>query len=298
MCPTALHRARVIASILVFTLCGCTGRPVEGEERPRTLLKWGSGPEKKPEPEDEPKKPDPIATDRPDFTEASSTVGIGRVQLEGGYTYYGDRGGDARTASHSYPEALLRVGMLADWFEFRIAQNINSIRGTEPSNTFSAGGADDTYLGVKLFIAEQKGVLPETSLVIQTQVPTGHPDLTSGAALPGFNLLYGWEVAKKLTVAGSSQANRAIDDDSHGYLEMAQSLTVGYSYTEKLGSYTEWFAFFPAGATAPGVTAQHYMNGGFTYKVTPNFQLDIRAGLGLSRSANDFFAGTGFGIRY
>lgn len=93
-------------------------------------------------------------------------------------------------------------------------------------------------------------------------------------------------------------APRIITADAHGYVEMAQSLTVGYGLTEKLGAYTEWFAFFPAGATAPGVTALHYFNGGFTYRVTPKFQLDIRAGLGLSRSADDFFTGTGFAVRY
>ena len=41
--------------------------------------------------DEEPEGPDQIATDRPDFTEASSTVGRGRVQLESGYTFFTDR---------------------------------------------------------------------------------------------------------------------------------------------------------------------------------------------------------------
>lgn len=288
------------AALLLALVAGCATSQPEGE-RPRTLLEWKPGPEPKDEPEEEgaPKKEDPIATDRPDFTEASSTVGKGRVQLESGYTFIGDRSEGVTTHSHSCPEALLRIGMIADWFEFRIAQNFGNVRANSPDGgVFSAGGADDLYLGVKLFIAEQRGVLPETSFVIQSQVPTGHSNFTSNKVLPGFNLLYGWDVTEKVTLGGSSQANRAIDADNHGYVEMAQSLTVGYSYTEKLASYTEWFAFMPAGATAEGVTAQHYLNGGFTYKVTNNFQLDIRAGVGLSRNADDFFAGTGFGLRY
>lgn len=291
-------RSALSISVLIGLLGGCAARQPEGERR--TLLTWAAGkePEKKPDDEDAPKKEDPIATDRPDFTEASSTVGKGRIQLEAGYTFYGDRADGVRTGLHSLPEALLRIGMIADWFEFRIAQNFGNMHTMSPVTEFRAGGAQDLYLGVKLFIAEQKGVLPETSLVIQTQVPTGHHDFTSNHMLPGLNLLYGWDVTEKLTVGGSSQGNHAIDDDNHGYVQLAQSLTMGYSYTEKLASYTEWFAFFPAGATSPGVTAQHYLDGGFTYKVTPNFQLDIRAGIGLSRSADDFFAGTGFGIRY
>lgn len=61
------------------------------------------------------------------------------------------------------------------------------------------------------------------------------------------------------------------------------------------------FSHPPSGvlrAVALVVQAIHYFNGGFTYRVTPNFQLDIRAGLGLSRAADDFFTGTGFAVRY
>ena len=73
---------------------------------------------------------------------------------------------------------------------------------------------------------------------------------------------------------------------------------MGYGITEKLGFYSEWFAFMPAGATTEEITARHYANGGFTYKFAPNLQVDIRAGVGLSRNADDFFAGTGFAVRY
>src|SRR5262245_22982885 len=66
---------------------------------------------------------DAIATDRPDFTEASSTVGKGRIQLEAGYTFIRDRAAGVTTTNHSYPEALLRIGAFAEWLEFRIGQN-------------------------------------------------------------------------------------------------------------------------------------------------------------------------------
>src|SRR5688500_15833003 len=41
-----------------------------------------------------------IITDRPDFTEASTTVGKGRVQLEGGYTFSTDKDGQTRASVH------------------------------------------------------------------------------------------------------------------------------------------------------------------------------------------------------
>lgn len=293
-----------ILLLLGFPL-GCTSSREYLAEAPKTLLTWSLAERRAPqepeqaEGETPPREEEPLASDRPDFTEASSTVGRGRVQLEAGYTLVRDRAGGVTTTSHSYPEALLRVGALANWLEFRVGQNLGNVRSGSADGVFSSAGAEDLYLGIKFGLAEQMGVLPETALVVQAQVPTGHHDFSAGRVLPGLNLLYGWDVIEDLlTFAGSSQANRAIDEAAHGYVELAQSLTVGYTLTKQLGAYTEWFAFFPAGAVSPGVVAQHYVNAGFTYRLTPNVQFDIRSGLGLSRAADDFFAGSGFAVRF
>ncbi|VTU01661.1 Uncharacterized protein OS=Blastopirellula marina DSM 3645 GN=DSM3645_16740 PE=4 SV=1: Phenol_MetA_deg [Gemmataceae bacterium] len=144
-------------------------------------------------------------------------------------------------------------------------------------------------------------------------VPSGSRDFSAREVLPGVNLLYGWDVIKdRVSVGGSTQANSVRGDfelpdfmglgqavtGQHTYLLLAQSLTVNYTLTEKLGAYTEWFAFFPHSAVGPEVGPEHYLDGGFTYKVTPAFQLDIRAGVGLNRHAADFFAGSGFAVKY
>ncbi|VTU01467.1 Uncharacterized protein OS=Blastopirellula marina DSM 3645 GN=DSM3645_16740 PE=4 SV=1: Phenol_MetA_deg [Gemmataceae bacterium] len=297
--------------ILLFSSAagGCAGLPqreVAGDSGgAKTLLAWSAGRAPEPKPPADPDAPpvqekeEPLTTDRPDFTEASSTVGRGRVQLEAGYTFTRDRSGDATSRSHSYPEALLRVGAVADWLEFRLGQNFGHAPVDSPNGVFGTGGAEDLYLGVKLGLTEQKQVLPEVALILQTTVPTGHRDFTSSKLQPGFNLLYGWDVIEdRLSFAGSSQANRALDATGHGYVELAQSLTAGYTLTERLGAYTEWFAFFPTGALAPGVGPQQYLDGGFTFRLTPNVQFDVRAGVGLNRQSDDYFAGTGFAIRY
>jgi hypothetical protein len=285
--------------------CGpCDGGASSGS---KTLLTWSAKPPESPEQAegangggaaDRPGE-DAIATDRPDFTEASSTVGKGRIQLEAGYTFIRDRTGGITTHDHSYPEALLRIGALAEWLEFRIGQNFGQTAAAGLGAPFNASGAEDLYLGVKLGLTEQHRILPEAALILQTTVPTGHREYTDGRVLPGFNLLYGWEIIPdRITAGGSTQANAANDEMDHGYVELAQAFTVGYGLTDKLSAYTEWFAFFPAGAVAPGTTAQHYLDGGFTYKFTPNLQFDIRAGIGVSRRADDYFVGSGFAVRY
>ena len=48
----------------------------------------------------------------------------------------------------------------------------------------------------------------------------------------------------------------------------------------------------------PTKTPQHYIDSGFTYKVTPNIQLDARAGAGLTPHATGLFAGSGLSVRF
>ena len=63
-----------------------------------------------------------METERHDFTQSTTTVGRGVVQIEAGYLYtYKDEGGDIEQA-HAAPETLLRIG-LSDDIEFRIRWN-------------------------------------------------------------------------------------------------------------------------------------------------------------------------------
>jgi hypothetical protein len=258
-----------------------------------TLFQWnyGAGGEGGPNLEE------PLITDRPDFTEASSTVGRGVAQLEGGYTYSYDSDGTTSFKSHSFPETLLRVGMFADWFEARVAWNYSE----ETSTVFGGSrttetGADDLYLGIKWGLTGQEGILPEMALITQMTVPTGSSNFTAGETLPGLVWLYGWDVNDWLAMGAQTKGNRALDDvTAQPYLEFSQSWTFNYTITEPLGAYTEWFVIAPDGADTNHT--ENYADGGFTYKVTNNLQLDIRAGVGLNDAADDYFTGVGFAIR-
>lgn len=235
---------------------------------------------------------EPIVTDRPDFTEASVTVGRGVLQLESGYTYSFDNDG-TQTIGHSYPEALFRYGIFAEWFELRLAWNYahEIVEGSERA------GAEDLYLGCKLALTPQEGILPEMALVPQMTVPTGAAAFRRDDVHPGVNWLYSWDVNDWLSTGGSTQINRTVGTlGGQSFSEFAQSWTIGYSLTDRFGAYTEWFALVPH--SGEGEKPEHYFDGGFTFLFSNDIQWDIRGGVGLNAAADDYFVGTGLSLRF
>jgi len=215
------------------------------------------------------------------------------LQIESGYTYSYNNDGGGQSIGHSYPESLFRFGILADWLEMRVATNYAQQR----NRGVQVSGAEDLYLGFKIGLTPQEGILPEMAFVPQMTVPTGKASLTAGEVLPGYNWLYGWDINDSISTAGSTQLNRTLDGQTRkSYTEFAQSWTIGYSLADKLGAYTEWFALFPSSADTE--KPQHYFDGGFTYQFTNDIQWDIRGGVGLNEAADDYFVGSGLTIRF
>ncbi|AMV28350.1 hypothetical protein VT84_28360 [Gemmata sp. SH-PL17] len=319
--------ALLMAVLVLCTGCVAANRPLPEYRTRQALFSWKgekeSDKDDKKEPDkneaggkepgdDEPngdknggerksEEPDPIVTERPDFTNSSRTIGRNRIQLESGYTFTSDGRGASRMNSHAFLEALVRVGIFADWFEVQIGQNFLHTRAADPANPAGVNlqtGPQDLYLASKFALTKQDGILPETAVTLQMTLPTGSREQGSNKVLPGLLFLYSWDVIPdRISLAGSSVFANAEEDD-HGYFSYAQSLSVGYTLTKRLSAYTECFALFPSGATPTQVGPEYYYNGGFLYQVTPNFQLDIRFGVGLNKHADDFFTGVGFAIRY
>ena len=215
-----------------------------------------------------------------------------------GYTYSVDDDGVSQVKGQSYPQTLLRVGLFADWFEFRLATTAleETVRTAGVRNV--ATGSDDLNLGIKLALTEQFGILPEMVILPQMFVPIGSDAFTSDEVLPGLNWLYAWDINDRLSLAGSTQANRVVDSLGNAYTELAQSVAVGVSLTECIGTYGEWFVIAPHSATTADAQTEHYFDGGLTFLVNNNLQFDVLAGVGLNSTAVDFFGGGGVSMRF
>lgn len=289
--PLLLY-AIIIQMIVGLIVAFAATKRAGGQER-QTLLQWsygtsfGGGPNLY----------GPLVTDRPDFTEASSTVGRGVAQLEMGYTFTQNDDAGVLTRSHSFPETLLRMGVLAEWFELRFDWNYAVERNDFGNFVETESGAEDLTLGVKLGLTPQEYILPETAIILQTSVPTGGDAFTSNDVLPGVNFLYGWDLIDDWSLGASTGLNPTVDDTTTDtYTEFSQSFTINHSWTKRIGSYCEWYVLSPVNADTR--KAEHYLDGGVTTLISNDAQWDVRVGVGLNESADDFFAGTGLSIRY
>jgi hypothetical protein len=244
-----------------------------------------------------------IETERHDFTQSAVTVGRGVVQIEGGYSFfYHDDDGATETA-HTAPEMLLRLGLSED-IEFRLRWNYVSVEVEDEANE---SGAEDLGWSFKLQVTEQecRGPVPTSALEIRGTAPSGGEAWTTDRVEFGLDYIYQWDLNERFNVAGSTgfgtdglgEFGLLPDEPTRDrFIVLSQSAVVGVELTESNSMYVEWYGIFSHGLEDELVFSVFDM--GVDHYVTDNFVVDIRAGIGLSDDADDFFCGAGGGYRF
>lgn len=232
---------------------------------------------------------EPLITDRPDFTESPQVVPRGRVQVEGGLTY--SREGAARSIETG--ELLVRVPV-ANKVEVRVG--VPSYASQRDGGRSS--GLDDAFLGAKFALSpgnpERKK--PALGLLIGTSLPTGARAIGENAYQAEAILSASWELSPKLAF-NSNVGYARLSDGGTRFDQLRGSISLGFSLNEKWGAFAEVFGLSKADAT--GKSAK-YVDGGVTYLINNDFQLDARLGLGLNNKVGgaDYFAGVGASRRF
>ncbi len=233
---------------------------------------------------------EPLISDRPDFTESAETIAPGHLQLEAGYTFTQDSAAGETTREHALPEILLRIG-LTDIFEARLVFEGALIE--DPAMGSTNHGTSDMSVGGKVAFGEFGGV--KISSILDMELPTGSENRTADRVQPGVKLLWSTTLTDEIAMAGNiNYASRVAESDR--FNEWGASLTFGTEIAENTGGYIEFFGIYPE--STPTANAESYINGGVTYLVHNDLQLDARIGTGMNENAADLFCGIGFVWRY
>lgn len=232
----------------------------------------------------------PLITDRPDATEASSTVGKGVLQIETGGLYESFEDNSVQSENYTYNTTLIRYGIL-DNLEFRLGwdfvEGVTKVNGNKLDNITS--GFSPLLLGVKIDIAEEKNGMPEIALI-------GHifPLFSASEDYRPESTAVDFRFSMSHTLNESSSLAYNLggqwENDSS---EAAAIYTVayGYSLTDKFGMYAELYGDLPEDSSA-----NHYWDAGLTYLVSNNLQLDTYFGTSITEG-QDLLIGLGASFR-
>jgi hypothetical protein len=239
-----------------------------------------------------------IETDRDSFTPATTTVARGRVVTEASYSFLDNRG---TAETHSLPELLVRAGV-ADWLEVRLGANFEA--GGESSGiSGGVGGSDrlasgevvteaNVLYGVKAWLTEQEGWMPRSSAILSGTTPTSGPETASrviGAYVWGWELLAGWQWDSAVRYGSG-----ALEEERFGM--WAPSTVLKVELSERWTAHTEYFGIYSSGRDP--ARASSYFSPGAHYLVSPDLEVGLRVGWGLSDDAANFFSNVGLGWQY
>lgn len=238
-----------------------------------------------------------LVTDRPDQTESSSTVGPGYIQLEMGWTHSVEDD-PVRVIEDSFPETLLRIGLF-EQLELRFGYDgyLRQDTSTRPNKTH-IDSSGDALAGFKWSFWEEQDWRPEAALLAHTTLPVGRDNISSERFDPDYRLAFSHTLGERIGFSYNLGQAWSTETDSRGERDtlsvFVYSAALGISLTERCAGFVEVFGDIPLNAAGGPANS---MDGGFTYLLKDNLQLDVLAGLGLSEAAADWFLGAGFSLR-
>lgn len=221
-----------------------------------------------------------INTERPGFSSSPIALAPQRWQIEGGYQYTQDDG-NPDFDDQTLPFALLRYG-IADHLELQV-----SWAGLSWTKTGSqkVNGANDAGIGVKWQLNEADSSVP-IALFAGLSIPVGDPEYSSDDVDPTLGLF--WTHSAKLDWFGT-----VVVSESNDTVSGTNAIGVSLPINDNTGGFIEYYGNF-----AENSGPEHYLDGGISYLLQNNFQIDINAGFGLNSRAADFFFGFGIAYRY
>ena len=241
-----------------------------------------------------------LSTDRPDRTESPHTVPAGRMQVELDLvSYTRDRvregGADLLSQGLGVGAANLKLGLHRSVDLQLVAESYTATRVED-----ATGGLVSRRRGPGVFAVRSKVSLwgndgGRTALAVMPFVAfeegENGREVNGGLIVPlAVELAGGWGLGTMVEVdAARDAAGDAYD------LSWIASVVLGRDLTDRLGGFVELYGE-RSGPGAAGRIAT--LDGGLTYGLTPDVQLDGGVNVGLTAAAEDLHPFLGLSVRF
>lgn len=238
-----------------------------------------------------------LETDRDAFTPAVTTAGAGLTIVESSYSFIDNR----RVAeTHSFPELLVRHG-ITDRIELRLGWNYevggagDVVSGNDGGEVFEGSRLEresNLLYGAKIALTEQLDWLPKSCVILQGFTPTSGPAPATDVVAA---YVFGWELANRWRLDSSIRYGTE-HEHTDALNAWAPSVVLRIPVTEKWNIHAEYFGIYTQGSA--NEVSRAFFSPGTHYLITPNLELGVRIGWGLTDDAPHFFANTGIGWRF
>lgn len=214
----------------------------------------------------------PMKTDRPDQTESSVTVPKKSLQIETGFINENYKATYQTFKNLGFGTTLLRYGLL-DNLELRISGSYQMTKQkvNDAGEDSVMQGLGPVSAGLKVFIAEEKGIRPELAILTDLTInriaanafsPTQNYSTIKILAHNTLNKTFG--LGYNLGYANNGETPKGF---------FTYSIVLGIEITKRLNAYVEGFGNFDITALP-----RHRFDGGLTFLIRDNLQADISGG--------------------
>jgi hypothetical protein len=238
-------------------------------------------------------------TDRPDLTEAPTTVDAGHFQLEMDLaTFAHDQTSGVHTDTWNIAPFNLRIGLLNNVdlsliFESYVHERIHD----QPAQrTFTLAGAGDFVTRVKINLWGNDGGSTAFAIFPFVKFPTNTGGLGNDAVEGGVLFPFSASLPAKIDMGMETGVGLLQNESGSSYHEeFLNSITFGREIAGKLRGYVEFFSVVSTERDSGWVGSCDF---GLTYALTENLKVDCGCNVGLTSAADDIKVFTGISARF
>ncbi len=229
---------------------------------------------------------EPISTNRPSISQGASVVPKGTIQVEIGISYYKDTPNDTKIKAHTYPDMLLRFGVL-DRLELQLLGSIQDTVEHLPQRRRRVNGIGPVAIGFVGKILDEKKYIPDIAIIGTLTLPLGGKEFRPKHVEPFVLLAVSKEISEKSSVSINGGYSW-----SEGNPTSHLILNPGTALSDAISVYIE-----VARDKEKGQKASYIVDAGILWLIKNNLQIDLAVGRQLNSLATDFFITSGISVR-
>ncbi|MFZ4426308.1 MAG: transporter [Saprospiraceae bacterium] len=230
-----------------------------------------------------------IVPDRPGLGESAHIILLGSFQIESGFNVEWNNDLEENRKSYTFNSTTLRYGISQ-------SLEIRAVLGLQQNYFFKFQEREATELGLSPFslgfktrITENHGLKPRIALLGNLTIPyAASKSFRATHVAPSILLPMEWDISKQLLLTFNTGTSW-----EEGYTEPVffNSLSLDVLLLMNLGVFIESYVDIEKrGLFFPGLDA------GIVWRLKPNLQIDLSAGIGLTDEMADGFVN--FGLSY